>query len=42
VPDAFSYDVTVTRGGSQVRLRAQDPDVPAQLRPLIRFVVQRA
>ena len=41
VPDAFRYDVLIERDGRQVRLHAQDPQVPAQLRPLIRFVVQR-
>ncbi len=41
VPDAYQYDIVISTGGDQVTLHAQDPDVPAQLRPLIRFVVQR-
>jgi hypothetical protein len=41
VPDAFQYDIVISTGGNQVHLHAEDPDVPAQLRPLIRFVVQR-
>jgi hypothetical protein len=41
VPDAFEYDVVISTGGRSVRLHAQDPDVPEQLRPLIRFVIQR-
>jgi hypothetical protein len=41
VPDAFQYDIVISTGGTQVSLHAEDPDVPAQLRPLIRFVVQR-
>ena len=31
-PDAFRYDVLIERDGRQVRLHAQDPHVPAQLR----------
>jgi emfourin len=42
VPDAFQYDVSISRGGEHVRLRVRDPDVPAELRPLIQFVLQRA
>jgi len=41
IPDAFQYDIVISTGGAQVSLHAEDPDVPAQLRPLIRFVVQR-
>jgi hypothetical protein len=41
VPDAFQYDILISTGDGQIRLHAQDPDVPAQLRPLIHFVVQR-
>jgi hypothetical protein len=41
VPDAFQYDISISRGGEQVRLRVRDPDVPAELRPLITFVMQR-
>ncbi|MBM7809055.1 hypothetical protein JOD57_004892 [Geodermatophilus bullaregiensis] len=41
VPDAFEYDVVVSIGGRSVHLHARDPDVPEQLRPLIRFVLQR-
>jgi hypothetical protein len=41
VPDAYQYDILISAGGEQVDLHAQDPDVPAELRRLIRFVVQR-
>jgi len=41
VPDAFQYDVSISRAGEHVRLRVRDPDVPAELRPLIQFVLQR-
>lgn len=41
VPDAFIYDIVISGPGRTVRLRAQDPNVPAQLRPLIQFVDQR-
>ena len=41
VPDAYQYDVLISTAGRQVDLHVQDPDVPAELRSLIRFVVQR-
>ncbi|WP_369255323.1 protealysin inhibitor emfourin [Geodermatophilus amargosae] len=41
VPDAFQYDISISRAGEHVRLRLHDPDVPAELRPLIQFVLQR-
>jgi emfourin len=41
LPDAFEYDVSISRAGEHVRLRVRDPDVPAELRPLIQFVLQR-
>jgi hypothetical protein len=41
LPDAFQYDVSISRAGEHVRLRVRDPDVPPELRPLIQFVLQR-
>ena len=41
VPDAFEYDVRIARGAEQVRVHARDPDLPPELRPLVRFVLQR-
>jgi hypothetical protein len=41
LPDAFQYDITISRGAENLRLRVRDPDVPAELRPLIHFVIQR-
>jgi emfourin len=41
VPDAFQYDIAISRGAENLRLRVRDPDVPAELRPLISFVMQR-
>ncbi len=41
VPDAFQYDLVISRGAENLRLRVRDPDVPAELRPLIQFVMQR-
>lgn len=41
VPDAFRYEVVLSRDGTRVQLHVQDPGVPAELRPLIRFVLQR-
>jgi len=41
VPDAFTYDIVISSAGRTVRLHAQDPNVPAQLRPLIQFMGQR-
>ncbi len=41
VPDGFSYDVLIVAGDAQRRLQARDPDVPAPLRPLLRFVLQQ-
>jgi hypothetical protein len=41
VPDTFQYDIAISRGGEGLRLTVRDPDVPAELRPLIQFVVQR-
>jgi hypothetical protein len=40
VPDGFEYAVSISRAGRNVRLHVRDPDVPPQLRTLIRFVVQ--
>jgi hypothetical protein len=36
VPDAFHYDVSVSRGGRRWELNLRDPDVPDELRPVIR------
>ncbi len=41
VPDAFAYDILISTPARSTRLQVRDPDVPAELRPLIRFVVQR-
>jgi len=41
VPDAFTYDIVISSAGRTVRLHAEDPNVPAQLRPLIQFMGQR-
>jgi hypothetical protein len=40
VRDAFEYDVQIVRGTEQIHLHAQDPNVPPQLRSLIKFVFQ--
>lgn len=41
VPDAYEYDIVISADGKLFTLHARDPDVPEELRPLIRFVVQR-
>jgi hypothetical protein len=41
VPDAFQYDIAISRGAENLRLRVRDPDLPAELRSLIHFVIQR-
>jgi len=34
-PDRFQYDLTVETGGESHSVTLQEPDVPAELRPLI-------
>jgi hypothetical protein len=41
IPDAYEYDIVISMDGEQVTVHAQDPDLPGQLRPLLRFVLQR-
>jgi hypothetical protein len=41
-PDQFQYDLTVTRGGRQYRLRLNESDVPAEVRPLLDLLLRRA
>jgi hypothetical protein len=40
VPDAFSYELSVSRGGRQWQLALSDAEVPDELRPLIRRALQ--
>jgi hypothetical protein len=41
-PDAFGYELEVTRGGRTRRLRFGELDMPASLRPLVGLLRSRA
>lgn len=38
VPDAISYRLAVVRGGQRHEVDLTDPEVPAELRPLLRYL----
>lgn len=41
-PDRFQYDLTVTSGGQTHAVSLHEPDVPAELRPLINALMPLA
>ena len=42
VPDRFQYDLTVTGDGQTRSVTLHEPDVPAELRPLIKALMPLA
>ena len=41
-PDRFSYELTVDAGGGRRCVKLQEPDVPAELRPVLTALLPRA